>query len=64
MRQDIKEKYLENGSFYIFNSKIFFKKKCRLFGKIGVYLMNKIQSLEIDDKIDLDLLRNLKKYIN
>ena len=63
MRQDIKEKYLENGSFYIFNSKIF-KKKCRLFGKIGVYLMNKIQSLEIDDKIDLDLLRNLKKYIN
>ena len=64
MRQDIKEKYLENGSFYIFKSKIFLKKKCRLFGKIGVYLMNKIQSLEIDDKIDLDLLRNLKKYIN
>ena len=63
MRQDINEKYLENGSFYIFNSKIFLKKKCRLFGKIGVYVMNKIQSLEIDDKIDLDILESLKKFI-
>ena len=62
MRQDIEEKYLENGSFYIFNSKKFLKKKCRLFGKIGVFIMNKVQSLEIDDREDLHLIRALKKF--
>ena len=62
MRQDMEEKYLENGSFYIFNSKKFLKKKCRLFGKIGVFIMNKVQSLEIDDREDLHLIRALKKF--
>ena len=62
MRQDLEEKYLENGSFYIFNSKKFLKKKCRLFGKIGVFIMNKVQSLEIDDREDLHLIRALKKF--
>jgi len=62
MRQEIGEKYLENGSFYIFNANKFIKKKCRLFGKIGVFIMNKVKSFEIDDKEDLDLLRTLKKY--
>jgi CMP-N,N'-diacetyllegionaminic acid synthase len=62
MRQNIEEKYLENGSFYIFNSKKFLINKCRLFGKIGYFLMSKVESFEIDDKEDLNLMKNLKKY--
>ena len=34
MRQDLNIKYLENGSFYIFDKTKFLKYKCRLFGKI------------------------------
>lgn len=64
MRQNIKPKFLENGSFYIFNSKKFLKNNCRLFGKIGYCLTSKIESFELDDKEDLNLLRSLKKFLN
>ena len=59
-RQDIEESYLENGSFYIFNRKKFLKCKNRLFGKIGVYKMNKINSLQIDDEDDIKIINSLK----
>lgn len=62
MRQKLSEKYLENGSFYIFNAKNFLKYKCRLFGKIGCFAMNRIESFEIDNKDDLELFKNLKRY--
>lgn len=62
MRQNIKKKYLENGSFYIFNSEKFLKKKCRLFGKIGCYVMKKIYSFQIDEIEDINLINSLKKY--
>ena len=43
-RQNLNNIILENGSFYIFDKKKFQKKnKNRLFGKIGVYLMDKIK---------------------
>jgi N-acylneuraminate cytidylyltransferase len=65
-RQDIKPKYLENGSFYIFNKNIFIKKKCRLFGKIGTYIQNKkIKRFQIDDEEDLKIINVLfKKFYN
>ena len=59
MRQDIDQKYLENGSFYIFDKKKFLKKKCRLFGKIGMYLMKKINSFQIDDMEDVELINTI-----
>jgi len=62
MRQENKEKYLENGSFYIFNSEKFLKKKCRLFGKIGYFGMNKINSFQIDDYHNIELFSNLVRY--
>lgn len=62
MRQKIEKKFLENGSFYIFNAKKFLKKKCRLFGKIGCFTMGKVESFEIDNYEDLNLLNNLKVY--
>ena len=65
-RQDIKPKFLENGSFYIFNKNIFIKKKCRLFGKIGTYIQNKkIKKFQIDDEEDLKIVNVLfKKFYN
>ena len=33
MRQEIEKKYLENGSFYIFNAEKFFKRKVQTFWK-------------------------------
>ena len=61
-RQKIKEKYLENGSFYIFNKKKFLKHKRRLFGKIGVYVMFKINSFQIDDREDIEIVNTLKTH--
>ena len=62
MRQKIEEQYVENGSFYIFDPKKFLKKKCRLFGKIGCFTMNKINSFQIDEYRDVELFESLKKY--
>ena len=61
MRQDLNKKYLENGSFYIFDKKKFLKNKCRLFGKIGFYLIDKINSFQIDEPKDLKLINAIFK---
>ena len=58
-RQDIKNNFLENGSFYIFNAEKFLKKKNRLFGKIGKYDMSKKTMFQIDDEIDLKIIKSL-----
>jgi len=47
-RQSLKEKFLENGSFYILNKNKFLKNKIRQFGKLGVYEMPKHKSIQID----------------
>ena len=61
-RQEIKPKYLENGSFYIFKKNGFIKNKNRLFRKVGVYVMSKIHSFEIDDYNDIEIIKSLKRY--
>ena len=58
-RQDIHNFYLENGSFYIFKAKTFLKEKNRLFGKIGQFEMKKETSFQLDDAIDLKIIRSL-----
>ena len=63
-RQKIQPKFLENGSFFIFDKKKFLKKQCRFFGKIGTYVIPKSRSLQIDDFEDLNIIRQLaKKYL-
>lgn len=62
MRQKIKPKYLENGSFYIFNANKFLKEKNRLFKKIGFYEMKKVNSMQIDEPEDISIFNSLKKY--
>ena len=61
-RQKIKVKYMENGSFYIFDKKKFLKHKCRLFGKIGTFSMDKIFSFQIDEKEDIKLFNLFREY--
>ena len=39
----------ENGSFYIFKKEGFLKNKVRFFGKVGHILLDKLESVEIDD---------------
>ena len=64
MRQKIGKQYLENGSIYIFNKNKFLKIKNRLFGKIGLYVMKKFHSFEIDNLDDVRLINNLKSFFN
>ena len=47
-RQDVKNQYLENGSFYIFKPEIIKKTKNRLGGKIEVTVQEFWKSFEID----------------
>tara|TARA_Y100000768_G_scaffold388873_1_gene388139 strand:- start:4647 stop:5309 length:663 start_codon:yes stop_codon:yes gene_type:complete len=57
MRQKIKEKFLENGSFYIFDKKKFLQNKVRLFGKIGIYEMKKKCQFQIDEIEDIEIVK-------
>jgi CMP-N,N'-diacetyllegionaminic acid synthase len=54
-RQEITEKFLENGSFYIFKPKILLETNNRLGGKIGTFLMDKWKGTQIDSPADIEL---------
>lgn len=60
-RQNINDKFLENGSFYIFNINKFLECKCRLFGNIGIFEMEKMKSFQIDDLEDVEIVERLLK---
>lgn len=55
-----KELIVENGAFFIFNTKKFLSKKNRLFGKIETYSMPRYRSFEVDYKEDVEFLKRLK----
>lgn len=55
--QKMRKQYIENGSIYVFRTSGFIKSKCRLFGKIGIHLMSKKNSLQLDDMEDLNLIK-------
>ena len=60
--QNKKNFYVENGAIFIFNAYLFKVYKNRLFKNIGVYLMSKKKSLEIDNKEDVEELKLHKKH--
>ena len=62
-RQLISQELVENGSFYIFSCKKFFKHKKRLFGKIGTYTQKKECGFEIDDLDDLRIVNSVLNKI-
>ncbi len=55
-RQDKEWEYVENGSIYITNKKIFLEENSRLGGKISKYIMPKWMSFEIDTPFDFELV--------
>ncbi len=58
-RQKNNPKYLENGSFYIFDKKKFLKKKNRLFGKKIFYEQNLKCSFQLDSYEDLEIIKKI-----
>jgi len=60
-RQEIKDEFVENGAIYISKYSNFIKSKCRISGKIGLYVMKPKVSIEIDDKIDFEIVEKIMK---
>jgi len=63
-RQQISKSYLENGSFYIFKPQLIKKFNNRLYGKIGMYLMDKHKSFQIDNEEDIKICTGIMKEYN
>lgn len=63
-RQNMKNQFIENGAIYITKTSSFFKSKCRISGKIGIYEMPKEQSIDIDTNLDLYLAEKSIKFKN
>ncbi|MDV7340802.1 acylneuraminate cytidylyltransferase family protein [Terasakiella sp. A23] len=60
-RQEMLQKYLENGSFYIFRPEDIRKYDNRLSGKIGTFAMEKYKSQQIDERGDMEICQSLMK---
>lgn len=60
-RQQIKKKYLENGSFYIFSPNILRKYKNRLGGRVGMHVMDRHKMFQIDNPEDIKLCETIMK---
>jgi CMP-N,N'-diacetyllegionaminic acid synthase len=58
-RQDLGEHVLENGSIYIFKTKILRETGNRLGGRIAVYMMDSLRSLQVDEPGDLEIMEQL-----
>jgi len=66
-RQDIKEEnmnYKENGSIYITRTDNFLASLCRISGKTGLFIMDQVESYEIDNQVDWLVLEKLMEDIN
>ena len=60
-RQQLSKSYLENGSFYIFKPQLIKKFNNRLHGKIGMHIMEKHKSFQIDNPEDFKICTAIMK---
>lgn len=58
-RQDWDGVLAENGSIYIISKENLYKGKCRLYGRIGTYIMDDSSYYEIDEDVDWLIIENL-----
>jgi CMP-N,N'-diacetyllegionaminic acid synthase len=58
-RQDVEEKFVENGTFYITKRKSLLESKSRMSGKIGIYQMPFYRSFQIDTFEDLEFIKKI-----
>ena len=56
----MKNLYFENGAIYIFNLNQFKKEKNRIMKPFGIFTMTEKNSLDIDTKEDLEILKKLR----
>jgi N-acylneuraminate cytidylyltransferase len=56
-RQDMNPHYRENGAIYLINKSTLIRRKCRLGDNVGIYVMPRERSFEIDEPEDLDEIR-------
>lgn len=61
-RQDWDGVLAENGSIYIISKNNLLKGKCRLYGRIGTYVMDEESYFEIDEPTDWIIIEDLLKY--
>jgi len=59
MRQDMPEKWVENGAIYITKRECFEKSGLRYSGKIGILEMPQSRSFQIDTLDDLELIKKI-----
>lgn len=59
LRQDKPEELTENGSIYVFKPWVLRKFNSRLGGKIAVYRMHVLDSFQVDELSDLEMMANL-----
>ncbi|WP_160166850.1 acylneuraminate cytidylyltransferase family protein [Halogeometricum pallidum] len=62
-RQDLEQRYQENGSIYAVRTGVFETHECRLGGQIGLNTMPKSLSFEIDDKDDLRIVESIGRNV-
>ena len=62
-RQNIAERLIENGSFYIFSLNKFLTSKKRLFKKVNYYKQDLFSEFEIDEKNDLEVAKMIFRYL-
>jgi CMP-N,N'-diacetyllegionaminic acid synthase len=58
-RQDMAKQYVENGSIYVFKTKVLLDTGNRLGGKISLYVMDEDASLDIDSPVDMKIAEML-----
>lgn len=58
-RQDAPEDLIENGSIYVFKTEVLRETGNRLGGKIATYLMDPLDSLQVDEPSDMPLFERL-----
>ena len=63
-RQNIEKKYLENGSFYIFQPDLVKLHNNRLVPDIDIYVMDKYKMFQIDELQDIFLCEALMHYFH
>lgn len=64
MRQELKQRYQENGSIYVMKIDVLKEQECRLGGSVGIHEMPEALSFEIDTPTDLKLLEGIARTID
>ncbi len=63
MRQEMNQRYRENGSIYVTDRDVLVEEECRLGGDIGIYEMPKELSYEIDTPEDYRIVESIAENI-